>query len=116
MRVQQEPPLEAPAGATAAESRSTQAQPAQDRARRRAPRSPSHSAPVGQHWWTVGRFIVSTDDAYVARHTTTLAAKVAGYVATVRVEDNTFVHAGDVVATLDDGDFRSPSTPRAARS
>src|SRR5579872_4898083 len=60
----------------------------------------------GHHWWTVGRFIESTDDAYVGAHNTTLAAKVAGYISTIAVEDNTQVHAGDVIATIDDGDFR----------
>jgi membrane fusion protein (multidrug efflux system) len=60
----------------------------------------------GYRWWTVGRFIESTDDAYVSAHNTTLAAKVAGYIATIAVEDNTRVHAGDVIATIDDGDFR----------
>jgi Biotin-lipoyl like len=35
-----------------------------------------------------------------------LAAKVAGYVASVPVTDNTYVHTGDVIATLDDGDYR----------
>jgi len=60
----------------------------------------------GYRWWTVGRFIESTDDAYVSAHNTTLAAKVAGYVASIAVEDNTRVKAGDVIATIDDGDFR----------
>ena len=35
----------------------------------------------GYDWWTVGRFTVSTDDAYVGAYNTTLAAKVPGYVA-----------------------------------
>ena len=56
--------------------------------------------------WTVGRFTVSTDDAYVQAYNTTLAAKVAGYVASVPVTDNMQVHAGDVIATIDDGDYR----------
>jgi membrane fusion protein (multidrug efflux system) len=60
----------------------------------------------GYRWWTVGRFIESTDDAYVGAHNTTLAAKVAGYVSSIAVEDNTRVRAGDVIATIDDGDFR----------
>ena len=33
--------------------------------------------------------MVSTDDAYVQAYNTTLAAKVAGYVASVPVTDNT---------------------------
>ena len=39
----------------------------------------------GYDYWTVGRFTVSTDDAYVQAYNTTLAAKVAGYVASVPV-------------------------------
>jgi membrane fusion protein (multidrug efflux system) len=60
----------------------------------------------GYDWWTVGRFTVSTDDAYVEAHNTTLAAKVSGYLASVLVDDNSHVHAGDVIATIDDGDYR----------
>jgi membrane fusion protein (multidrug efflux system) len=60
----------------------------------------------GYRWWTVGRFIEATDDAYVSAHNTTLAAKVAGYVSTIAVEDNSHVRAGDVIATIDDGDFQ----------
>src|SRR5258708_18553713 len=59
----------------------------------------------GHRWWTVGRFIEATDDAYVSAHNTTLAAKVAGYVSTIAVEDNSRVHAGEVIATIDDGDY-----------
>ena len=60
----------------------------------------------GYHWLTVGRYIVSTDDAYVHADATTLAAKVAGYVSAIGVADNTHVHAGDVIARIDDGDYR----------
>lgn len=60
----------------------------------------------GYDWWTVGRFTVTTDDAYVEAHKTTLAAKVSGYLASVLVDDNSHVHAGDVIATIDDGDYR----------
>ena len=60
----------------------------------------------GYDYVTVGRFMVSTDDAYVQAYNTTLAAKVAGYVASVLVTDNTYVHTGDVIATLDDCDYR----------
>src|SRR6267154_1138489 len=37
----------------------------------------------GYRWWTVGRFMVTTDDAYVRADNTTLAAKVSGYVADI---------------------------------
>jgi len=60
----------------------------------------------GTHWWVSGRYIVSTDDAYVGAHNTTLASKISGYVASIPIEDNARVNAGDVIATIDDGDYR----------
>ena len=60
----------------------------------------------GWNWWNTGRFIVSTDDAYVRADMAVIAAKVSGYVATVPVSDNTPVKAGDLLATIDDGDYR----------
>ena len=60
----------------------------------------------GYHWFTVGRFIVSTDDAYVHADATTLAAKVSGYVSEIAVADNATVRAGDVIAHIDDGDYK----------
>ncbi|MDQ0503428.1 HlyD family secretion protein [Xanthobacter agilis] len=60
----------------------------------------------GLHWWQVGRFEVSTDDAYVGADTSLLAAKVGGYVKSVEVEANQWVKAGDVIARIDDGDYR----------
>lgn len=60
----------------------------------------------GYDYATAGRYMVSTDDAYVRADATTLAAKVAGYVAAIPVKDNQLVHAGEVIATIDDGDYR----------
>src|SRR5947208_448135 len=57
------------------------------------------------YWWTAGRYLVSTDDAYVGAKNTTLSAKVSGYVSFVMVEDNAPVRAGDVIAKIDDGDY-----------
>ena len=57
-------------------------------------------------WWTNGRFIVSTDDAYVTADVTILAAKVSGYVTSVEVVNNQSVRAGEVVARIDDADYR----------
>jgi len=59
----------------------------------------------GYGYLTVGRFVVTTDDAYVRAYNTTLGAKVAGYVSEFPVEDNTKVRAGDVIARIDDGDY-----------
>jgi membrane fusion protein (multidrug efflux system) len=60
----------------------------------------------GQYWWTQGRYLVSTDDAYVGAKNATLSPKVSGYISEVAVEDNAEVAAGDVVARIDDGDYR----------
>lgn len=60
----------------------------------------------GYHWWTAGRFMVSTDDAYVQADITILSAKISGYVASVAVVANQSVKAGDLLAKIDDGDYR----------
>ena len=55
----------------------------------------------------------STDDAYITAETATLAAKVSGYVASVEVPTMRHVKTGDVIAHIDDGDYRSRcSRPR----
>jgi membrane fusion protein, multidrug efflux system len=105
------PPAVIPPGAESAETQTPQAPP---RRRRRKLATlgvvlavvAAGSGWFGYRWWTVGRFMVSTDDAYVRADNTTLAAKVPGYVANVFVADNSFVHAGDVIAAIDDGDYR----------
>jgi len=60
---------------------------------------------AGYAWWIDGRFLVTTDDAYVAADITTLAAKASGYVTEVMVADNQMVKKGDVIARIDSGDY-----------
>jgi membrane fusion protein (multidrug efflux system) len=60
----------------------------------------------GWDYWTVGRFLVSTDNAYVKADNTTIAPKVPGYIREVLVGDNQHVRAGDVLARIDDRDFK----------
>ena len=64
------------------------------------------AASYGVHWFLVGRFHVSTDDAYVRANNTVLGARVAGHIAAILPRDNAVVHAGDVVFKIDDGDYR----------
>jgi membrane fusion protein (multidrug efflux system) len=61
----------------------------------------------GQHWWTVDRFIESTDDAYVGGDVTVIAPKLPGFIAEVAVTDNQPVRAGDLLVKLDDRDYRA---------
>ncbi len=60
----------------------------------------------GWHWWTVGRFLETTENAYLQADKVSLAPRIAGYVAAVLVGDNQPVKAGDVVARLDDRESR----------
>ncbi len=60
----------------------------------------------GVYFLLVGRFYVSTDDAYVRANNTTLGARVAGHVAAILPADNSIVHTGDVIFKIDDGDYQ----------
>jgi len=60
----------------------------------------------GYDYWTVGQYLVSTDDAYVKADNTTIAPKVSGYLNRVLVADNEHVKAGQVLARIDDRDFK----------
>jgi membrane fusion protein (multidrug efflux system) len=68
----------------------------------------------GHEWWTNGRFIESTDDAYVGGNVTSIAPHVAGFVAEVLVTDNQHVKAGQVLIRLDQRDFQAALDHAAA--
>jgi membrane fusion protein (multidrug efflux system) len=59
------------------------------------------------HWWTVGRFIETTDDAYVGGDITPISPHVAGFVRQVLVTDNQRVEAGQTLIRLDSQDFQA---------
>jgi len=59
----------------------------------------------GWDYWTVGQYLVSTDDAYVKADNTTVAPKVSGYLHEVLVGDNERVRAGQILARIDERDF-----------
>ncbi|MDR6757957.1 membrane fusion protein (multidrug efflux system) [Mycoplana sp. BE70] len=69
----------------------------------------------GYDWWTTGRFMVSTDDAYIGGDIATISPKVTGYVAQVHVAANQQVKAGDVLVTLDSGDYQNALDQAKAR-
>src|SRR5258707_1209693 len=64
------------------------------------------SAWYGWDYWTVGRYQVATDDAYVRADSTTIAPKVAGYLLQVLVKDNERVRTGQDLARIDDRAFK----------
>ena len=57
------------------------------------------------YWDYAGRF-QSTDDAFIAARAFSMAPKVSGYITAVPVTDNQHVGAGDVIARIDDRDYR----------
>lgn len=61
----------------------------------------------GRYWWTTGRFIETTDDAYVGGNLTALSPHVAGFVSQILVADNQYVKAGELVVTLDNRDYKA---------
>jgi membrane fusion protein (multidrug efflux system) len=63
---------------------------------------------VGGHWWwTTGRFLESTDNAYVQGDISAISPQVDGYIADVLVGDNQAVKAGDVLVRIEDRDFKA---------
>ena len=60
-----------------------------------------------RYYWSTGRYLVSTDDAYVDAHSALISPKVGGYISDVSVNDNAFVKAGQVVARIDPRDYRT---------
>ncbi|MDR3522097.1 MAG: HlyD family secretion protein [Acidocella sp.] len=61
----------------------------------------------GHEWWTTGRFMVSTDDAYLQADNVTISPEVSGYIAAVPVQDNEQVAPGQLLARIDDRDYRT---------
>lgn len=65
------------------------------------------AAIYGDFYWTTGRFLVSTDDAYVQAHSVLISPKVSGYISEVPVDDNQSVKAGQVLARIDPRDYQT---------
>lgn len=59
------------------------------------------------NWLTVGRFQISTDNAYVRADISHIAAKVEGYVRAVPVAENQHVNAGDALVEIDPTDYEA---------
>ena len=61
----------------------------------------------GDYYWTTGRFLVSTDDAYVQAHSVLISPRISGYISEVPVDDNQSVKAGEVLARIDPRDYQT---------
>ncbi|HEX4050085.1 MAG TPA: HlyD family secretion protein [Steroidobacteraceae bacterium] len=69
---------------------------------------------LASRWWSVGRFIEHTDDAYVGGNITEISPHVAGFIARIAVTDNQFVHAGELLIQLAPDDFQAARSHTAA--
>ncbi len=66
----------------------------------------AYGGTMAYDWFVEGRFIISTDDAYVGATTAVISAKIQGHIAEVAVVNNQAVKAGDLLVRIDDGDYR----------
>ena len=65
------------------------------------------SAAYGYHWWTVSRWLETTDDAYVSGDVTAISPRVAGHILEIPVQDNQYVHAGALLVRIDPATFQA---------
>ncbi|MBV9829158.1 MAG: HlyD family secretion protein [Alphaproteobacteria bacterium] len=59
------------------------------------------------YYWQTGRFLVTTDDAYVEAHSVLISPKVSGYISQVLVDDNQTVRVGELLARIDPRDYQT---------
>ena len=64
------------------------------------------AVPATYLYWDYARHFETTDDAFIATRQFAIAPKVSGYIIAVPVTDNQHVAAGDVIARIDDRDYR----------
>jgi membrane fusion protein (multidrug efflux system) len=60
----------------------------------------------GYLYWDNATHYETTDDAFITARQFAIAPKVAGYITAVPVTDNQHLAAGDVIARIDDRDYR----------
>ncbi len=65
------------------------------------------AASYGAYWWHTGRFMQTTDDAYVGGDISAISSKVSGYIQQLAVQDNMAVKKGDLLIRIDDRDYRA---------
>ncbi len=72
------------------------------------------AAVAGTQWWTHGRFVQSTNDAYLRADQVAVAPKVQGYVEQVFVSDNQPIQAGQPLLRIDADTYRAALDQQAA--
>ncbi len=72
------------------------------------------AAVFGLNWWTHGRFIQTTDDAYLHADQVTVAPKVSGYVDQVYVAENQTVTPGQPLVRIDARSYQAVLAQQSA--
>jgi membrane fusion protein, multidrug efflux system len=75
----------------------------------------AYGALQARDYWTTGRFMVSTDDAYVGAELAQVSPRLAAPVAEVLITANQSVKAGDILVRLDQTDYRTALAQAEAR-
>lgn len=65
------------------------------------------AAGYGAYWWQTGRFMQSTDDAYIGGDISAISTKVPGYIQQIIVQDNMTVKKCDLLIRIDDRDYQA---------
>ena len=68
----------------------------------------------GYYWWTQVRFFESTDNAYVEADISNISVKVPGYVVMTDITDNQHVEAGQLLAQLEDNQYKAKVAQKQA--
>ncbi|WP_158608589.1 HlyD family secretion protein [Stagnimonas aquatica] len=61
----------------------------------------------GLHWWQTGRWLESTDNAYVRADIAVITPRVAGEIVEVAVRENQLVKKGEVLVRIDPRDYQA---------
>lgn len=61
----------------------------------------------GARWWLHGRFIESTDNAYVRADITAITSRISGEIVEVAVRNNQAVRRGELLARIDPRDYEA---------
>lgn len=62
---------------------------------------------LGARWWLHGRFIESTDNAYIRADITAITSRISGEIVEVAVRNNQSVKKGDLLARIDPRDYQA---------
>ena len=69
---------------------------------------------LGASWWVMAKIDITTDDAFIDGHVYQISARTSGHVSEVYINDNQFVHKGELLISLDQSDFKTQVANSAA--